>query len=192
MPAHASTRAQAPRGTGALPSHPPGVSTSVTSSSSRLSHCAHSNLDRKPEPNWAEAEGGKQAGRKEGHVRGQQHGHAQRLQLRPARATAGCRRHRRSRPGQRTCERPVKGLSGWTTRVLPGVRRSSGPCMTTTNLSGEVVERHTGVQGPYDPCVHQLANPRRPLPLAQPSAPPCPQPRPCLSVVGSGPMWMPG
>jgi hypothetical protein len=30
---------------------------------------------------------------------------------------------------------PAHGMSGWTTTVLPGVRRSSAPAWTTTNLS---------------------------------------------------------
>lgn len=50
-----------------------------------------------------------------------------------------------------TWARPVNGLSGCTTSVLPGVRRSSGPCITTTNLGqqeglgeGEVSVRKDG------------------------------------------------
>ena len=41
----------------------------------------------------------------------------------------------------RTWASPVNGLSGWTTRVLPGVRRSSGPCITTTNLRQQQRQR---------------------------------------------------
>lgn len=58
----------------------------------------------------------------------------------------------------RTWESPVNGLSGCTTSVLPGVRRSSGPCMTTTNLRVRRGGRGAGAGAAVSPAA---AGPRR-------------------------------
>jgi hypothetical protein len=68
-------------------------------------------------------------------------GHHGMQRVGPGRVGGSRKRRQAGRQAGSTWASPVNGLSGWTTRVLPGVRRSSGPCITTTNLRQQQRQR---------------------------------------------------